>query len=323
MNVVLDQKGKTKASIDKLYDEFVDYCKFSRRLRPETIRSYGETFKTFRKVMYEVNSVDGLIPEVMTQFFKRLETRRRIVGKSTEKVGIKDSTVKTYWSKLDVFFQWLLLNKHINTNPLDGRKPPEPIYDDKRALKKEDVCKILGAISMSTKNPLILRRDNLMVSLLLLCGIRKGELLGLQVRDVDMFNKILTIRAETSKSKKTRKLPINPILYFHLQEYLNERKKHSYKTEYLLVSSKCDGKLTSHGLKHWVERIKRLSGVKFHVHRFRHTFACNLAAKNVGVVSIQKLMGHSDIKMTMSYLRSIDTENLRDEMNKLSIDNLV
>ena len=83
-----------------------------------------------------------------------------------------------------------------------------------------------------------------------------------------------------------------------------------------------DRRLTLHGFKHWVERVIKLSGVKFHLHRFRHTFATNLAMQNAGVIKIQKLMGHSDIKITQTYLRSVSTEDMREDVNKLSFENL-
>jgi integrase len=76
------------------------------------------------------------------------------------------------------------------------------------------------------------------------------------------------------------------------------------------------------GLKHWVKRISQLSGVKFHIHRFRHTFATNLAMQDVGAIKIQKLMGHTDIKMTQTYLRSVSTEEMSEDINKLSYENL-
>jgi integrase len=158
-----------------------------------------------------------------------------------------------------------------------------------------------------------------MISLLVFCGLRKGEFISLQVRDIDMDKGMLTIRGETSKSKRTRYLPMHRTLMMHLQEYIRERNKYSYKTEYLIVSSTGDNRLTVHGLKHWIQRLIHASGVRFHLHRFRHAFACTLANKNVGLIKIQKLMGHTDPKMTAMYLRSITTEDLRADIDKLSV----
>ena len=162
-----------------------------------------------------------------------------------------------------------------------------------------------------------------MFYILLFCGLRKSELLGLQIRDVDLVKRVLTIRGETSKSKKTRQIPLNPTLVVHLKDYLTERKTKGYTTERLIVSTIKDKGLSKHGLKHWIDRLRAYSGTKFHLHQFRHTFACNLGAQNTSAIKIQQLMGHSDLRMTQRYLRSMGVEDLRDEVNKLTIDNLI
>ena len=158
-----------------------------------------------------------------------------------------------------------------------------------------------------------------MISLLVFCGLRLGEFISLEVADIDFENQLLTVRGQTSKSKKTRYIPIHPTLMFHLRDYIAERNRCQYTTHCLLVSIANDQELSRQGLKHWVKSLCKKSGVKFHLHRFRHTFACNLAKKDVNAVKIQKLLGHSKLDMTMTYLQSIATEDLKNEINRLSI----
>jgi integrase len=180
----------------------------------------------------------------------------------------------------------------------------------------------MGAIAQYSHNAFLLKRDMAIIGIMTFCGLRRNELISLEVRDLDLIEGFLTVRGETSKSKKTRRVPINIHLRMHLIEYLNERKKRNYTCASLLVSDCRDRAFTRYGLKHWVERLSRKSGVKFHAHRFRHTFATNLAMQDVGIVKIQKLMGHTDIKMTTTYLRSVSTEEMRDDVNKLSFDRI-
>ncbi|MCI5108424.1 MAG: tyrosine-type recombinase/integrase, partial [Candidatus Pacebacteria bacterium] len=89
------------------------------------------------------------------------------------------------------------------------------------------------------------------------------------------------------------------------------------------VSKNGDRGLSEGGLIHWVRKYKKLSGVNFHLHKFRHTFACNLGTQNVSAIKVQKLMGHEDLRMTQRYLRSMTVDDLRDDINRLSVDNLV
>ena len=310
-----------KKDIKQLYEEYINECQFSKRLRPETIRGYQAVFKTFSKIMPEVVSTKELTKGMMNEFFKRIETRKRIVGRNTIKTGVKNSTIYTYWSKLNCFLGWLYANKHIKENFMLEIKPPEPVYDDDRALEKNDILKIITAITLRSPNALILKRHMLMINILLFCGIRRGEFVALQVRDIDMENHLLTVRPETSKSKRMRRIPLNPTVMMHMREYINERNKLNYKTPHLIVSSTEDRGLTVHGVKHCIKKLEDLSGVDFHMHRFRHSFACNLAKQNTEAIAIQKLLGHKDLEMTQKYLRSLKAEDFRDDVNRLSLDN--
>ena len=308
--------GKT---LQQLFTEYISECQHSKKLRPETIKSYKIVFDHFSTMMPEVTIPESLTREMLNEFFKRISTRERMVGRDTVKIGLEDSTIKTYGTKLSTFFTWLIQQRIIAENPLQYIKLRHPQYNDKRALEDEEVRKIYAAIVLHSKDALMLKRDTAMVSVLFFCGLRLGEFISLQVMDVNFEDTQLTVRSETSKSKRTRYVPLNPIVLFHLREYIKERNINGYRTSDLFVSCNEDKGLSRAGLKHWVKRLIKLSGVKFHLHRFRHCFATNLARHNIHLVKISKLMGHTDIRMTMAYLRSIDAGDLQEDINKLSI----
>jgi integrase/recombinase XerD len=265
-------------------------------------------------VIYPNDVSDSLLCE----FFQKLHTRKRKVGRNIEKVGVKNSTICAYWTKLNSFFEWLTSHKYIEQNPLITR-PPEAIYNDNRALTHAEVEKILSAVNIYSRNLLIKKRDTLIVHILFYCGLRKNELVSLKTTDIDIEKRILTVRGETSKSKRTRQIPINHHLQLSIQDYFFERRRLNFKSEFLLVSNNQDKRLTAHGLKYWVKKLNILSGVSFHLHKFRHTFACNLGKCNASSFKIQKLMGHTDLRMTERYLRSMNVDDLREEINQLCI----
>lgn len=308
-----------KKDLSTLFQDYISECEYSRRLRKETLRGYREAFELFQLLMPEIKQPQVLSEEIMVEYFKRCQLRTRRVGRDKETTGVKSSTIRTYWSKLFSFFKWLTIRGIIQVNPLQNLKPPNPEYTDSRALKELDIRKIMAAITLYPVSPLLLRRDYAMLYTLMFCGVRKNELISLQVTDVDLSKNELTIQGRTSKSKKTRIIPIHPTTAYHIKEYFTERNKLGYKIPALWVNSHKDIPLTNHGLKHWVERIKNISGVRFHLHQFRHSFACALARKNVSAVKIQKLMGHVDLRMTVTYLRSLTTDDLRNDIDMLSI----
>lgn len=308
-------------SLQQLFDTYLDECRYIRMLRPETIRGYTETFRRFRLLMPTVTTPSQLSRNTVSIFFHTLQVRKRIVGRETEKVGIRSSTVRTYWSKLNSFFEWLRIKGHIESNPLASMKPPEPTYDDKRALEPDEINRLVTAIILYSTNLFMRKRDLAIIHLLLYCGLRRNELLSLQVSDVDMERRIITVRGSTSKSKMTRQIPMNPALHGSLQEYLEERKKRHYTSPSFLVSSTRDQGLTTYGLKCWVKRLHRMSGITFHLHRFRHSFACTLARQNTSAIKIQRLMGHTDLRMTERYVRSLTVDDFREDVDRMYLDN--
>src|SRR3989344_2088512 len=162
-------------SLRELFEDYVNECRYSAKLRAETIRGYRNVFNLFLKIMPEVTTLELLTPGMLNEFFKRINTRIRIVGRDTLRSGVKNSTIKTQFNKLNVFFIWLQRKSYINSNPLQDIKRPRVTYNDFRRLKDEEIHKIYSAITRCYINSFTLRRDIMMVSLLLYCGYRKGR----------------------------------------------------------------------------------------------------------------------------------------------------
>lgn len=310
------------AALTRLHEEFVSEQRFAARLSPVTLRGYSQSLALLLSLMPTL-TLEQLTPAGMTAFFRRLETRRRVVGKGTS-VGIKATTVATYRSKLNRFFTWLKARGHIMSNPFDGMPYPRIAYEDRKYLGRSEVERIFSALVASARlrTRFLRKRDVALFALLLYTGIRKGELLGLRVTDIDLDHREVTIRAETSKSRLRRVVPINARLHLALEDCLEERHKLHHSSEYLITST--SGRpFTADGLKHLVERIKALSGVEFHVHQFRHTFAVNVLNQGGDIAKLKQLLGHRDIRMTSAYLRALPTGAMRTDVESLALDTLL
>lgn len=309
-----------KKSLSYLFDEYMHEYEFIRKSRPSTLMKYRQLFNTFSMLMPEC-STDTLTPTNIIRFFKLLESRKRVVGKGHIKTGVKKSTVAAYWTKLNGFCEWLRIKGYIKQNPFSELPYPTPSYEDKQFLKKEEIEKILTAILSNSVTIFILKRNIAMFYLLLFCGLRREELLLLQVRDLDFENKLLTVRSETSKVKRTRYIPLHSQLILYLKDYLKVRNDRN--TQYLLVSSNRDDRLSHDGLKHLVHVLRERSGVRFHLHQFRHTFAVNFLKSSNNIAKLKQLLGHKDISMTMQYLRCLPPNEMRRDIELMSIDEFI
>lgn len=294
-----------KKTIQQLFDEYVYECEFVQGLKPQTLRGYRQNFKTLLKIMPDL-SLESLTGYNMIAFFKILQERNRIVGKGIIKTGVKKNTIATYWSKFNPFFEWLARNGKIDQNPFKGLKRPTARYEEKQFLKKEEIEKILTSIITHSDSVFLLKRNLVIFYTLLFCGLRRGELTLLQISDIDFQRKMLTVRAETSKVARARQVPLHPKLIMYLVDYLVERKK--YTNPYLLVSAYRDSRLTNEGLDSLITNLNTFSGVKFHAHQLRHTFAVNFLKSSNNIAKLQQLLGHMDVSMTLQYLRCLPLE---------------
>jgi integrase/recombinase XerD len=305
-----------KKNLTELFQEFIWESEFVKKSRPATLQGYAQSFDTFLKLAPGA-SLETINPHFLMQFFKTLQERKRIVGRGGVRVGVKKSTIATYWNRLGAFFHWLRLKGYLKHNPFSTLTYPTPSYEDKKYLNKEDVERILNALYRNPGNPLLMKRDLVMMHLLLFCGLRKEELMHLQLRDIDFERRMLTVRAETSKSGRTRQVPLHSSVLLHLRDYLKERIK--YMTPYLIISAGRDDKLSYEGVKHLVNKWREKSGVRFHLHQFRHTFAVNFLKSSNNIVKLKQLLGHKDIRMTMIYLRCLPVDQMREDVEGMSI----
>lgn len=315
-------KTQMKKDLQQLHREFLKECEFSMKLSSETLRGYRDSFKLLIKLMPHIDSA-SLVPDMITEFFRRLEKRGRRIGRDTIKRGIKKSTLATYRSKLNKFFEWLRIKGHLEENPFKRIPYPSVRYEDKKFLRRDQIEKIFAALALASPRPIVRKRNMAMFAVLLNCGLRRNELVNLHVYDIDLIRKLLIVRAETSKSRRERVIPLNSTVIPLIKDYFDERQRMKYTTQYVFVSSTRDDKLSKDGLKHLVDSLKVRSGVNFHLHQFRHSFAVNILSAGCDVAKLKQLMGHTDIRMTMVYLRCLPTKAMRADVEKLTFENLL
>lgn len=310
-----------RKTIDELFKDYLIEAEFVRKAREETLRGYRQGYATFRTLMPNV-TIENLDANTIVEFFKILQNRKRVLGNGKIKSGIMKSTARTYWSKLHNFFSWLELNNHIKENPFRKMRRPTVVYDDIKYLKRETIEKIFGILhNPKTINMLIYKRNLTIFYILLYCGLRREELLLLKLRDIDLERKVITIRAENSKIPRTRHIPLHSQVILCLHDYLKERK--DYTNPFLFVGRSNDQPLSLHGLISIVQVLKKKAKVNFHLHQFRHTFAMNFLKTSNNIVKLKQLMGHSDIRMTLVYVRCLPTQEMRADIEAMSIDSLI
>ncbi len=190
-------EGKPVSALHALHAEFLSEQRFNARLAPATLHVYRQAFAALMSVLPTLTP-ERLTPAAMTEFFRRLELRTRQVGRQ-ERRGVKSSTVAAYRAKLAKFFLWLQARGVITDSPFRGMPYPRVEYEDRKYLGRVAVERIFAALTLGARwRSRLLRTRNLaLFAVLLYAGLRRGELLGLHVSDVDLRRLELTVRPET------------------------------------------------------------------------------------------------------------------------------
>lgn len=155
-------------------------------------------------------------------------------------------------------------------------------------------------------------------------GARWSELTRTRWADWDLVQKTLVLRAENTKSKKRRVLPLRQLLADTLRDLRTAharilgREPEPTEPVFLTPEAGRCMKPTNNAMRLFNRVLKRAGisrldaeGRKLDIHCLRHTFGSRLARNGVGLVQVQRLMGHSDPKLTAQVYTHLDVEDLR------------
>lgn len=216
-----------------------------------------------------------------------LNREGKINGDETERRRAKNVTIRYYIIAVRRFLKWLNVNV----------KPPIPKVRRKevRALNEDEIEKILSSCSRV--------KDKLLIRLLLDTGLRASELLSITIKDIDINNNMIRVR--NTKNGEER------VVFF-----TNET-KHLLKK--YIRNKNPDDKLFNMSYDALYRKIKRIGkkvGIDLRPHILRHTFATISLKKGMNLITLQKLLGHKDIKTTQIYTHLI-LEDMKNEYLKV------
>lgn len=272
-------------------------------------------FKTFAQIYLEDYAMvakkswetDAYRLKVLNEFFKDIELRKinpLMIQKFRAwrlREGNSKTTCNRYLQLLKKMFNVAIEESYAEENPVLKVK----LYSEKdtlteRVLTKEEEKRLLNTSTDHLRSILILALNT---------GMRRGEVLNLEWKQVDFENR--RIRVEKTKSGKIRFIPINDIL-FH--ELISLKSKNGQRP-FVLFNPET-GKPYVDVMTSFRAACKRaeVEGLRFH--DLRHTFASRLIKGGADIVTVQDLLGHSTVILTQRYTHS-DEERKRAAVNLL------
>lgn len=245
----------------------------ARNLSPRTVKAAGEYLGQFLIAHDPLNT-----------------SKRDLEGFLAIKAETcRPSTVQTYWRYLKGFFEWLLAEGDIDTNPMAG--VPKPIVPpiEIRVLTASEVRQLLDTCKgKGAEN----RRDLALLTIMLDTGLRLTEVTNLKFEDVSEDR---TLRV-FGKGRKWRTVALGETSSAALDRWLRIR---GDRPGGLWTGRR--GDLTPNGVRLVVRRRGRMIGSRVHPHMLRHTFVDNWLRNGGSEVDLSRLAGWTSTAMASRY----------------------
>lgn len=220
--------------------------------------------------------------------------------------SVAPATYNLRLTYLKAFFSWVVEEGYLEKNPFRGmkRRKTEGRF---RLIDESAISTFLDCVDRSDP---VEFRDYCLMMLILDCGIRPGEALGLDCEDVDLNSGVVMVREEIAKTRRARTLPVTSQTLSGLSLLVEGMTGPVFK-------SRASGRLSGQALCRRFNLYSKRSGVTLRPYDLRHASATLHLKGGMNVLSLQRLLGHSTPIMTSRYVH-LSVEDLRTEASESS-----
>ena len=282
-------------------DKFLDYLQYEKRYSQYTFKFYKRDLEEFEQFLdqEDINEVNHkTIKSYMYSLTKKGNSRRTIARKL--------SSLKSFYKYLTV------RTKQLIENPVADLEYPKLRKSLPKYLTLDQSAALLQAVSGPNE-----KRDYAILMLFLNCGIRRSELVGLNLTDVHE-DRIRVV----GKGNKERFVYFGTSCRKAIDAYLPERNKKVLSDNRALFGSRDNNRISVTAVHRLVKKACLQAGLdatQFSAHKLRHTAATMMLSGGVDVKTVQEVLGHENLNTTQIYTHIENTElKLAAEANPLS-----
>jgi site-specific recombinase XerD len=258
-------------------------------LAPPSVRAYATDVERFAEWAGRggVSGPDGVSRLLLRRYLAFLATR----GKSKATISRTAASLRSY-------FQWALRRGLVGSDPSARLTAPAPASRLPQVLGHEDVRQLLEAPTPDDNRTDVDRRDDAVLELLYGAGVRVAELCALDVGDVDLARRMVTV---LGKGSKQRQVLIHERAAAAIAEWLDGGRAA------MVAEGSPPGALfyNRRGKRLGTRDVRRIldrrSDVPTHPHALRHTFATHLLDGGADLRVVQELLGHASLQTTQVY----------------------
>ncbi|RLC05679.1 MAG: site-specific tyrosine recombinase XerD [Deltaproteobacteria bacterium] len=298
---------------NRLADEYVTYLR-TRNYSTKTVDLRERQVKAFGKYLrgQGVADIDEITVDHARQYIIYLqESPIKYLGRTRRTANY----IRTVIFKLAAFFRYLSSRNRILVDPfVKIELPRRELRLPRNILTEVEMIRLLHAPNVNTDKG---KRDRAMLELVYSSGLRRAEIINLDVGDIDLQNGRVFIRL--GKPRKDRVVPVGKKACEWITVYLEEVRPYlviDSRVKALFVSYR-GGRLRPYTLGELLQKYTKLAKITKRItwHTLRHTCATHLLQNGADIRFIQELLGHVSLESTAIYTR-VSPEELKKAIRK-------
>lgn len=279
------------------FEQFIHSGLYLRNWSAKTPLIYRRAFTSFQQSLPGRSANDQADTAHVPGEFSKTQLEAWVIG--LRQRGLSPAGINIYIRAMNSFSSWLKENDHITqTVKLKQFKAhAKPVTTFSEAEIK--------AMMASKPKRLTYQRTWILIVLMLDTGCRIDEVLNLKKNGIDFDNLLITV---DGKGSKVRRIPFSPEMRKHLWLYVKR-----VPTDYLF-GTRTGTRLMYNNARRSIRHCFNAIGVRgphVHPHNLRHTFACNYIKQGGNIFTLSRLLGHSSVTTTQTYLRGLQVEDLK------------
>lgn len=305
-------KGQSQLTISEYYLDLRMFLRFVKLMRSDMPIDTRLDDIDIKKI--DVDFVKSIDTADIFDFLSYLANERTVNPDSpSSDFGISASSRARKLSAIKSFFKYLTVRtKQLEENPVADLEYPKLRKSLPKYLTLEQSSALLQAVSGQNE-----KRDYAILMLFLNCGIRRSELVGLNLTDV-YEDRIRVV----GKGNKERFVYFGGSCRKAIDAYLVERNKVVLSDNRALFGSRNGNRISTDAVHRLVKKALLQAGLdstQFSAHKLRHTAATMMLSGGVDVKTVQEVLGHENLNTTQIYTHIENTElKIAAEANPLS-----
>ena len=292
-------------------DGFLDHMRVERSASSLTLISYRSDLTQF--FSFVADKYDTPQEEISSELFNHKSVREFLAHLQQE--GLSRATMARKLAALRSFVRYLCRENVLPGNPIAAVATPKQDKKLPRFLYPVEMEMLLAAPDIKSNAG---KRNKAILETIYATGIRVSELVGIDLKDVDLANAIVKVEG---KGKKERIVPLGRKARESLTVYINEARdsfaRKASEGSNALFLNKYGKRLSARSIRNilnkYVEEIAL--NQKVNPHMLRHSFATHLLNNGADLRSVQELLGHVKLSTTQIYTH-LTRENIKDIHNK-------